>query len=183
MRTCPATLLLSRGRYWEPCPKFAAAVDVSERETSELGARILRTSKLLSFGFPGELDVLYSEPEDVDQREHKEHLARLEALTLDAAPRGTTVQVLAGNPEEALPTFAASRAYDAFIMGALTQRKGSAKLVGTLTARLVESLECDFVLVKPSTYRSEIELTGERECVIPFVPAVAVHYTHSAPGS
>ncbi len=183
MRTCPATLLLSRGRAWQPCPKFAAAVDVSDRDTAELGAEILRTSTLLSLGLSGELDVLYSEPADVDQRKHKEHLARLEALTLDAVPRGTTVQVLAGNPEDALPTFAASRAYDALIMGALTQRKGSAKLVGTLTARLVESLECDFVLVKPSTYRSEIELSGERECVIPFVPAVAAHYTHAVRGS
>jgi universal stress protein E len=183
MRTCPTTLLFSRGRSWQPCPRFAAAVDVSEQETAELGEEILRTSALLSRGIPCELDVLYSEPADVEQREHKQHLATLEALTFGAVPRGTTVQVLSGPPEKALPAFASSRGYDLFIMGALTHQKGLAALVGTLTAKLVETLECDFVLVKPSTYRPEVELTGERESVIPFVPAVAAHYNHWARGS
>src|SRR6185312_16556674 len=29
MRACPATLLLSRGKSWQACPRFIAAVDVS----------------------------------------------------------------------------------------------------------------------------------------------------------
>lgn len=107
MRACPATLLLSRGKSWHPCPRFVAAVDLSGEETS---------------GLPG------------------------------------NIQILSGVPEEALPTFTAGRGYDAVVMGALTHRQGLSVLVGTLTSKLVESLDCDFVLVKPDNYRTGVEL-------------------------
>ncbi len=160
MRACPVTLLLSRGRSWSPSPKLAAAVDLSGGENPELPEDILRTGTLLSQGAHGNLDVLYSEPTDTAPRKHELHLAALEALTRQTAPQGTTIHLLAGNAEGALPEFAASRGYDAFVMGALTHRQGLAPLVGTLTAKLVETLDCDFVLVKPSTYTSQVELTA-----------------------
>jgi universal stress protein E len=158
MRSCPATLLLSRGQAWQPCPKFAAAVDVSERETSELPEAILQTAALLSIGAHGELDVLYSEPTDVTLREREQHVKLLNSLIRAGTPPGTAVHMLAGKAEDTLPTFALACGYDAWVMGALTHREGVSALVGTLTARLVESLDCDFVLVKPSTYTSQISL-------------------------
>jgi universal stress protein E len=158
MRSCPATLLLSRGRMWQPYPKLAAAVDVSDRETSELPEAILQTAAVLSMGSQGDFDVLYSEPGDVEPREHERHVAILNELLLATTPRGAASHLLAGNAEDTLPAFAAAYGYDAWVMGALTHREGLSALVGTLTARLVESLDCDFVLVKPSTYTSQIEL-------------------------
>ena len=47
-----------------------------------------------------------------------------------------------------LPAFAAERDYDAVVMGALTRRPGMVALVGTLTSKLVDTVACDFVLVK-----------------------------------
>jgi hypothetical protein len=44
-------------------------------------------------------------------------------------------------------------------MGALTHRKGLSAQVGTLTAKLIETLDCDFVLVKPSGYRTQVEVS------------------------
>jgi hypothetical protein len=38
--------------------------------------------------------------------------------------------------------------------------------VGTLTSKLVESVNCDFVLVKPDSYRSAVELTDTVESPI-----------------
>lgn len=158
MRSCPATLLLSRGRMWQACPKLAAAVDVSDQETSELPEAILRTAAALSLGSQGDLDVLYSEPLGVEAREHERHVALLDELILETTPRAAALHLLSGEAEDTLPSFAAASGYDAWVMGALTHREGLSALVGTLTARLVESLDCDFVLVKPSNYTSPIEL-------------------------
>jgi universal stress protein E len=159
MRACPATLLLSRGRSWRPCPRLAAAVDVSENETGELVRAILETSKRLSEDCHGDLEILYSEPWGVDLGKREAHMEALQELTRAARFQRQSVHVLSGAAEEALPLFAANRNYDVLIMGALTHRKDSCALVGTLTAKLIETLDCDFILVKPSSYRSQLELS------------------------
>lgn len=156
MRACPATLLLSRGKSWQASPRFAAAVDVSSQETAELPEEILRTSRLLADGCHGQLEVLYSEPCAIESTTHQRHVAALQALTDSAGLSGADIRVLSGAAEEALPDFAAGRGYDAFVMGALTHREDLSSQVGTLTAKLVETLDCDFVLVKPTSYQSQI---------------------------
>jgi nucleotide-binding universal stress UspA family protein len=40
--------------------------------------------------------------------------------------------------------------YDVLTMGALTHRPGVTTLVGTLTSKLVDAADCDFILVKPN---------------------------------
>jgi universal stress protein E len=160
MRACPATLLLSRGKSWHPCPRLAAAVDVSENESRDLVQAIVETSKCLSEDCHGELDVVYSEPWGMDPGKHEEHVEALQELTRAARLQRNSVHVLSGAAEQALPLFAAGRNYDMFIMGALTHRKELSALVGTLTARLIETLDCDFVLVKPSSYRSPVRLSS-----------------------
>jgi len=40
------------------------------------------------------------------------------------------------------------RRYDLIVLGALTHRKALTQLVGTLTGRLIERVNCDFVVVK-----------------------------------
>ena len=160
MRACPATLLLSRGRSWRPCPRLAAAVDISGQETAELVQAIVQTSRSLAEDSHGELEVLYSEPCGIEPAKHQAHLAALEELTRAAGLEGHPVHVLSGAAEQSLPAFAADRNYDVLVMGALTHRKGLSALVGTLTAKLIETLDCDFVLVKPSTYRTMVELSA-----------------------
>ncbi len=159
MRACPATLWLSRGGSWRPRPRIAAAIDVSEQESGELVRAIAQTSILLTWSCHGELDFLYSEPSGAGSVAHEARLSALEALARAGDMRADSVHVLSGEPERALPMFAVDRDYDAFIMGALTRQKGVSALVGTLTSRLIETLDCDFVLVKPSTYRTTVELS------------------------
>src|SRR6185437_809785 len=47
MRTCPETLLLSRGKAWDAHPNFTAMVDVSAQETPSLPESIVTTAALL----------------------------------------------------------------------------------------------------------------------------------------
>ncbi len=49
-----------------------------------------------------------------------------------------------------LPPFAAERDYDVLVMGVLSHRPGAVALMGTLTSKLVDSPNCEFVLVKPN---------------------------------
>jgi universal stress protein E len=163
MRSCPATLLLSRGKSWQPRPRFAAAVDPSGSGTLELPEVIVRASMLLSEGFHGDLDVLYSEPHEMGPREHELHVKALEVLTRAASSNAVTVHILSGEARETLPAFAAAHRYDAFIMGALSHERGFSTLVGTLTAKLVETLDCDFLLVKPDSFRSQVEMSAPSE--------------------
>jgi universal stress protein E len=157
MSRCPTALLLSRGKPWQAYPRLAAAVDVSENETLELPEAIVRTSALLAKGCHGDLDVLYSEPRDTQPRKHKLHVKTLEVLTRTTSPSTTAIHILSGSVETALPLFAVDRGYDAFIMGALSHWEGIAALAGTLAAKLVETLDCDFVLVKPEARRSQAD--------------------------
>jgi universal stress protein E len=159
MRACPAALLLCRGKAWQPSPKFAAAVDLSGQEASELPREILRISGILSDGYHGEIDVVYSEPRGMESAAHQSHVASLEKLSA-AELCGANLHVLSGEAENTLPVFCANGSYDALIMGALTHRKGLSALVGTLTGQLLEALDCDFVLVKPESYRSGVETSA-----------------------
>jgi nucleotide-binding universal stress UspA family protein len=61
--------------------------------------------------------------------------------------------------EDTLPAFAARNEFDVLVMGALTRRGALTALVGTLTSKLVDALDCDFVLVKPETYACPLAST------------------------
>jgi universal stress protein E len=160
MRACPVTLLLSRGKAWQPTPRFLAAVDVSGTESPELPGTILRMCTQLSRGSHGRLDVVYSESVATTPAENGGRIERLHALaSASGIGPDAGIRVVSGEPEIALPAFAAARGYDAIVMGALTHRKGLAALVGTLTSKLIESLDCDFVLVKPDGYQTDIDFT------------------------
>jgi universal stress protein E len=149
MRKCPATLMMTRGRAWRTLPAFAVAVDVSNEETVGLTGSILETAESLRAAHGGGLDVLYVERGDIDQDALEMRETALQKLVQACNVRGDEVYVLAGEPEQALPTFVAERDYDALVMGALTHRPGAVALVGSLTSKLVDSVDCDFVLVKP----------------------------------
>ena len=160
MRACPVTLLLSRGKPWQLTPRCVAAIDVSANEGSELPGTILRTCTQLCHGSYRQLDVVYSESGATPLAGTGSRVESLHALVGTAGIGADAgVHVLSGEPELTLPGFAAARGCDVVVMGALTHLKGLAPLVGTLTSKLIESLDCDFVLVKPEGFRSDIELT------------------------
>ena len=77
-------------------------------------------------------------------------LSSLDRLTREYRINAQHIHVLSGDPEMTLPEFAARHQYDAIALGGLTHRKGVSTLAGTLTSRLVDALDCDFILVKRS---------------------------------
>lgn len=155
-RTCPVPVMLTRGRPWRPQPRFAAALDFSEQETPGLANAIADTSQYLASGCDAELSLVYSERGNGERGGRDERLARLNRAADEVHVPRTHVHALEGEPETTLPHFARSQSYDVLILGALTHRKGVADLVGTLTSKLVDVLDCDLVLVKPGAYSSPV---------------------------
>ncbi|HVO47538.1 MAG TPA: universal stress protein [Steroidobacteraceae bacterium] len=148
MRACPATLLLTRGRTWRPIPRVAAAVDVSEQETVGLARLIVQTASALAHAYDTDVELLYVERESPDSAGSQRRKLALEALAHDSHLRDEQVHLIPGEPEQELGTLAASEDYDILVVGTLTHRDALAPLVGTLTAKLVDLLDCDFMLVK-----------------------------------
>ncbi|HEY2399297.1 MAG TPA: hypothetical protein VGI23_03030, partial [Steroidobacteraceae bacterium] len=159
MRSCPAPLMLTRGRAWQQTPKFAAAIDVSAAETAGLAQGILATAQLLrSMG--GDLEILYAEPLELQDGERQQGAKALQELTGRLSDPASHVHIMAGNPEVSLPRFAQHRAYDALLLGALTHKPGYTAQVGTLTSKLMDALDCDFILLKPNAYRSPVAVSA-----------------------
>lgn len=147
MRTCPATLMLTRGRVWQPRPRFAAAVDVSEAETAGLAKDVLQSAKLLAAGCHAALEVIYGEA--AESSSASAHLAHLGELCAEGGVAQEKTHVVHGEPDVSLPDFVGRRAYDVMILGALAHRSGEPAQVGSLTSRLLEALDADLVLVRP----------------------------------
>jgi universal stress protein E len=150
MRACPATFMLVRGKEWRIPPRFAAFVDVSDQETPHLAEEIIHTSEYFNLGCGGELDVVYSE-RGGSVAERAERAEKLRRLTREYRIGAEYVHVLKGDPDVTLPEFATGQCYDALVLGALTHRNAIAALVGTLTGKLVDCVDCDFILVKAAT--------------------------------
>jgi universal stress protein E len=169
MRGCPGTLMLVHSRPWQAIPRFAALVDFSGPQTASLAEAIVHTSEYFALGCRGQLDVVYSEVSG-DAAERNDRSASLERLMREYHIGAKHVHVLSGDPELTLPDFAGRHQYDALVLGGLTHRKGISAVVGTLTSKLIEALDCDFILVKRTADRGEPLISGEQGTSKPEVP-------------
>lgn len=154
-RSCPAPLLLTHGRRWRTNPVIAAAVDLSDEECPALTHDILRTARLFADASHGALEVLhaghfYHAPDVLEA-----HRSKLERCALEADVAPPELHLVDGEPAVVLTEFATNRHYDLIVLGALTHRRTMTALVGTLTGRLLETIDSDFLLVKPAATGTE----------------------------
>ena len=180
VRTCPVPLMLSRGGAWSPRPRFAAAVDVSEEETPSLRERILRSAAYLSAGCRGDLDLVFGECSSADARGGKSHAAKLRNLARELQLGDDRVWTLTGDPAATLPAFAAKQHSDVLVLGALTHQAHPTQLVGTLTRKLMDTLDCDFLLLRPA--RFEFPVRGQNEVAWAAGPRRGSHSPDSSRG-
>ncbi len=154
MATCPATVMITRGRPWRVPARFAAAVDVSEGETAGLPKNVLQAAAALAGAWRADLEVIYAEarPGASIHGRHDE----LRRLCAGSGVPAARTHVLQGDPLSILPAFAAHEGYDVLILGALAHRRGAEAQPGGLTSKLLDTLSCDFVLVKPPGFLSPL---------------------------
>ena len=157
VRTCPVPLLLTRGKRWPGAPSCAAAIDISGEESRALTRAVLSAARRFASGCGGSLEILYATRLDEAAGETVEaNRAALAQRAREAQVEARELHLVLGEPASVMPAFAARRRYDLVVLGALTHRKALTALVGTLTGRLIDSLDCDFLLVKSPSYRSPV---------------------------
>jgi nucleotide-binding universal stress UspA family protein len=155
---CPVPVLLVRHRAWKKPARFAAAVDVADRDNENVTRAILHTAGFLAMGFHGNLDVLYSEREKQEETVRIERAVRLAQLVREFHVGCERIQVFAGEPAKTLPPIASARKYDVLVLGARSREQGLQSIFGGTTSRMFEATEGDVVLVKapdPNAARSE----------------------------
>jgi hypothetical protein len=143
----PVPVLLVRSRPWTRPPRFAAAVDVADRESEALARGILQAAGFLSLGAAGYLDVLYAERERHDERLRMERAVKLASLVREFRVGGESLRMVEGPPEKKLPSMLAQQHYDVLVLGAVTRRTGLSALQ-PLNAALAEATGGDLLLVK-----------------------------------
>lgn len=165
VRTCPVPLMLTRGRPWSVPPRFLAAVDLSLEEFPGTARAIVCAGDYLAQGCRGRLDLVYSDrlrdtgaPPGPGFCAGEDAATALGALAKECGIAAHESHVLSGEPEDALLEFAAQRRYDVVLLGALGHQSAYTQLVGSLTARLIDGLDCDFVLMKPGSYVCPVRL-------------------------
>jgi K+-sensing histidine kinase KdpD len=121
---------------------------VSGQSTAQFARTIVHTSEYFALGCHGELDIACCE-RSADSCEQSERLDNLGRLTREYHVEASHVHVLRGDPDDAVPDFAARQNYDAVVLGALTHRKGIAGIRGMLTSKIVDAVDCDLILVEP----------------------------------
>jgi len=157
VRICPVPLMLSRGGTWSSRPHFVAAVEVSEAETPGLRERILRSAAYLSAGCGGELDLVIGEHSDDDAPTGKADGATLRKLSQELHLGADRVWRLARDTASTLPTFAARQHPDVLVLGAPTHQTHASERVGTLTRRWMDTLNCDFLLLRSRRFEFPVQ--------------------------
>jgi universal stress protein E len=146
--TCAAPVMFVRGRRWASEPRIGAAIEASSSQGMPLAREIAALAFQIQSCTHGHLEIvscMSCGPTDIRPELHSRRLHdALEKLPLPKEG----VHVLEGDPDITVPRFATERHYDVLVMGALAHREGVAPVVGSLTSRLIEALDCDFVLVK-----------------------------------
>lgn len=161
VRTCPAPLLLTRGMPWQSRPTVAAALDISGADSPELIRTILLAAEHLSEACGASLEVLYAnlfETAPPDALKSAWDLLIDRAAAVGVSPRAA--HVLVGDPVTAIPKFVAQRSYEILVLGALTHRDSMTALIGSLTGRLIETLDCDLLLVRRSSEAAAATLSA-----------------------
>jgi len=145
---CPAPVLLVRHAPWASPIRFAAAVDVSDDETSDTARSILHAAGFMALGCHGNLDILYSEREPHDDALRMERAVKLAQLVREFHVGCERIQVFDGAPEQVLPPLLSARHYDVLVLGAQSRQPALKNLLGATNSRLVQATEGDVVLVK-----------------------------------
>jgi universal stress protein E len=151
-RACPVPLMLTRSRPWRAQSHFAASVDVSADQADGRAGAIMQAAELMARCCDAKLDAIYSEPDAADVLGGKLRVTALHTLGTEFGIAADGLHVLSGDPEITLAGFVAERGYDMVVLGALAHHLAQASLVGKLTSKLVDVLDCDILLIRSGNF-------------------------------
>jgi nucleotide-binding universal stress UspA family protein len=147
---CPTPLLLLGKSPWGPEPRFAAAIDVAERDSEAVARGILHVAGFLAQRLVAHLDILYSERETDDESVKMERAIKLAQLVREYHVGCERLQVFDGRPEETLPPLIAARQYDVLVVGSVARHRTLLTTLHSIAKKLTSSTEGDVLIVNPA---------------------------------
>jgi nucleotide-binding universal stress UspA family protein len=146
--SCRVPLLLTRSRPWHPVPRFAAAVDLQDRQGRALSSAITAIGESLSHSCGAELEILFAHAGS-----GAEFAPERLASTLNRTARAhrldvSRLQYLSGEPTEVLPDIVTQRDYDLVVMGK-PQHGWPPELSRSVAARVVRASPGDVLFTAP----------------------------------
>jgi nucleotide-binding universal stress UspA family protein len=168
IRTCSAPVLLTCGKAWHVSPVFAAAIDVSGDESKQVINTVLATADSFAQSCDGTLELVYASRFEEGPPDAAVSLrARIAGHAEESCVERARVHVLTGDPLAAIPRYITRHGCDLLVLGALTHHESLTVQVGTLTGRLIECVDCDLLLVRPSAARQHDFRDAFRELMPP----------------
>lgn len=164
---CPAPLLMVKSTETAEYRHIAAAIDPfhAHDKPAALDDVILTRAAEIARAFEARLSAIYclvplsavvgiesytrlTSPEGEARLEERNKAAVVDLLR-DKGIGPDAARVLRGTPSEVLPRFVADEAVDLLVMGALSRGRIPELIIGTTAADVLDSAECDLLVVKP----------------------------------
>ncbi len=117
VKSCAAPILLTRGRPWHPVPRFAAVVDLQDREGGALRSAITAIGDRLSRSCGAQLEAIFANARPDSELEAEGLIAGGNAIARKLRLDTRRLRYLYGEPSEVLPRFVAHCDYDLVVMG------------------------------------------------------------------
>jgi nucleotide-binding universal stress UspA family protein len=140
--SCSVPLLLTRGRPWHPVPRFAAAVDLQDRQGRALSSAITAIGESLSRSCGAELEILFAQAGSGAEFAPERLTTTLNAIARAHRLDVRSLQYLNGEPTDVLPGIVAQRDYDLVVMGK-PQHGWPPELSRSVAARVVRASRGD----------------------------------------
>jgi universal stress protein E len=170
-RACPVPLLLTKKKAWGQPPVIMAAIDpnqANERATA-LGRDILSGAASLAGRLSADLHVIHTfipvafatvvaaggqmmtrEYSEAVEVENSFRYCQIEHLVRTLGVTQAHLHVEMGTPEDCLVDTVTKYCTDVMVMGASSHGGWHRMVVGSTAATIIESLPCDFLIVRPS---------------------------------
>jgi nucleotide-binding universal stress UspA family protein len=158
-------LLRVSARPWKNEMRFAAAVDVSDREGDAVARSVLHAAGMIAMRCEATLDVLYSEREAHDDTLRMARAVRVARLVREFHVGGERLRVLNGPPDETLPKAVAAGDYDVVAVGATSHCPAALPWTPFLTSLLANASSGDVMLVT-ETHRASREIPLREDVAI-----------------
>jgi nucleotide-binding universal stress UspA family protein len=161
IESCPVPLLLTHGRPWHPRARFAAAIDVMDRQWPGLTDRVTKSITSLKGACGADLDLVYAQPDRLPLAPEGESPAqlRLEKLMREFFVEPQHMHVLSGEASEVVTRFCAEHDFDLVALGVPGSPSLSA-FIGSLSGRLLQSMRCDILFVNSGSDALQVRRPG-----------------------
>lgn len=171
VRLCPAPLLLARATAPYRSPTILAAVDPlrDTEKLSTLDLRIVQVAREFQRLTEGTLGLLHCTiepratpgmPFSVIERERRRSRQLLHLLLKEAGVPARALKIRTGRPAELIAEAIVSEDVDLLVLGSMTRGRLENLVLGSTAEKLLHTVACDLVVVKPLGFRTSVTAPG-----------------------